>query len=63
MKITVDQGSCIGCGMCIDMCPNVFEYNESGLSTAKSSEVANENIDLVKDAADCCPVDAIKVVE
>ena len=30
MKITVDNETCIGCGMCISVCPEVFECADDG---------------------------------
>lgn len=59
MKVRVNQ-ECIGCGMCIDMCPEVFEYNDEGLSAAKSEEVSDSLKDSVLEAQEACPVDAIE---
>ena len=30
MKLTVDQDLCIACGACIDICPEVFDWNDEG---------------------------------
>ena len=27
MKVAVDAGSCTGCGVCVESCPEVFEMN------------------------------------
>lgn len=59
MKVKVNQ-ECIGCGMCIDICPEVFEYNDEGLSTAKSEEISDSLNDSVTGAMEACPVDAIE---
>ena len=59
MKVKVNQ-ECIGCGLCIDMCPEVFEYNDEGLSCAKSEEVGDELKDAVTEAQEACPVSAIE---
>ncbi len=59
MKVKVNQ-ECIGCGMCIDMCPDVFEYNDEGLSSVKSAEVDDSLKDAVTEAQEACPVDAIE---
>ena len=61
MKVKVNQETCIGCGMCIDMCPEVFEYNESGLSSPKSEDIEESLKDLLIDAQQACPVDAIEI--
>lgn len=60
MKVKVNQ-DCIGCGMCIDICPEVFEYNDDGLSRAKSEEVSDSLKDSISEAQETCPVDAIEV--
>lgn len=60
MKVKVNE-NCIGCGMCIDMCPEVFGYNDEGLSSVKSEEVSDELSGAVADAQGTCPVDAIEV--
>lgn len=60
VEIKVDQDLCIGCGMCINMCPDVFMYNEESLSTVKS-DLADFNLQSVEEAREICPVDAITV--
>jgi ferredoxin len=57
MKITVDQEKCIGCGACAAACEKVFEMKD-GKSNAKVSETKEA---CAKEAADICPVQAIKV--
>ena len=60
MKVKVNE-NCIGCGMCIDMCPDVFEYNDEGLSSAKSEEVDDSLESAIAEAQEACPVDAIEI--
>lgn len=55
--IKVDQNTCIGCGLCASMCPDVFVMNSEG----KSEVVAQINEDCAKQAALACPVNAITV--
>lgn len=59
MKVTVDKEKCIGCGACAAVCGEVFEMKD-GKSTVKEAETDKE---CVKEAADACPVDAIKIEE
>ena len=56
-KITVDKEKCIGCGSCAANCDN-FEVKE-GKAHVKKAEV--EDLGCNQEAADVCPVDAIKV--
>jgi len=60
MKVYVDQDECIACGVCIDMCPDVFDWNEDGKSDAIVDEVPADLEDCVRDAMDACPTEAIK---
>ncbi len=34
MKFFVDQDECIGCGMCENICPDVFSMNDDNVSEA-----------------------------
>lgn len=63
MKVKVDKDSCIGCGACTAICPEVFDLDDDGLSEVKTEEVKDNNIDDVKDAVDSCPTGAIEIEE
>lgn len=58
MEVTVNT-NCIGCGMCVNVCPQVFDFNSNGLSEVVGD--CNGCPDLVKEAAEICPVNAIEV--
>jgi ferredoxin len=57
-KIIVDESACIGCGLCEQACPEVFELKDDGLAHVKAQ--ACGSCDL-KEVASQCPVEAIKV--
>ena len=61
-KVKVDQESCIGCGAC---CANFefFEFNDDGVSTVKGKVEDIVEGEDIEEAANVCPVDAIKVEE
>lgn len=61
-KLKVNE-NCIGCGACVSMAPNYFEFNEEGLSVAIKKEISKEDEEEVMDASSSCPVDAIEVTE
>ena len=63
MKVNVDRDSCIGCGLCADICPDVFELDDEDIAVVKQDPVPSDLEDDVKDAADQCPVECIEVVE
>ncbi len=59
-KVRIVPG-CISCGSCESICPRVFEVTD----VARVIEPAdpNEEPDLVREAADMCPVSVIQVDE
>jgi ferredoxin len=60
MKAHVDPDTCIGCGLCPEICPEVFEMEES-IARAKVEEVPDDVKDKCQEAADSCPVTAIHI--
>ena len=60
MKATVDADLCIGCGLCTDICPEVFGMKDDK-AVAKVDPVTPEAEDSCRDAAKQCPVEAIKI--
>ncbi|MDA8443394.1 MAG: ferredoxin [Peptococcaceae bacterium] len=60
MKVTVDKGTCIGCGACEAVCPEVFRLGDD-LAEVILNEIGPELEDGVRDAADSCPVGAISI--
>ncbi|MBE6124186.1 MAG: ferredoxin [Erysipelotrichaceae bacterium] len=65
-KAKVIKGNCIGCGMCTSICPEVFEFDDDGLSKNKlgdNTELDPSVVPAVKESADSCPGLAIVVEE
>lgn len=58
MKVTVND-DCISCGMCMNMCPTVFDYGANGLSTVIGNPDDCPN--AVEAAAEACPTNAIEI--
>ncbi|OAA31892.1 ferredoxin [Kosmotoga arenicorallina S304] len=58
MKVYVDKDACIGCGVCEGICAEVFKMNDEGKAEVIVSET---EATCAQDAADSCPVQAIKV--
>jgi len=60
MRVTVDEESCIGCELCAETCPEVFEMADDKAG-AKLDEVPEEFADTCREAAEDCPVEAIQI--
>lgn len=60
-KINVIEDQCIGCGACIAIDSEHFDFDgEKGISKVISNE--NAESETVQEAIDACPVSAIELV-
>lgn len=71
MKVRVDKESCIGCGVCVSVCGDVFELGDDGKSKLLANFIEKDDevesvgtvpADLeqcVKDAEEQCPTGSI----
>lgn len=60
MEAKVDQEACIGCGACVDICPDVFKMDGDKVISSLE-ELSDETAKCAKEAEETCPVDAIVV--
>lgn len=59
MRVEVDQELCISCGSCIDLCPDVFDWNDENKVQAIDEDVPPDLEEEVRNAMEDCPTDAI----
>ena len=59
MKAFVDKDTCIGCGACTGICPEIFDMDDDGLAIAIKDQLKSELEDSAVEAQDGCPVSAI----
>lgn len=60
MKTQVNENLCIGCGTCAAIAGKSFKMEGA---KAKSINPAGDSKDVVKDAVESCPVQAIEITE
>ncbi len=63
MKAIVKREDCISCGLCVSVCPEVFELDDEDISTVIQDPIDANNEDSAREAADGCPTDAISIEE
>ena len=61
MKVHVDSQVCAGFGVCLGLCPEVFELHDDGYAIVVVSEVPTELEDSVRQAVSQCPARAISL--
>ncbi len=62
MKVTVEPDECSGCELCVNICPEVFEM-AGDLAVVRQEEVPSGAEESCMQAAEDCPVEAIKIDE
>jgi ferredoxin len=57
--VKIDRELCIGCGVCVDMCPQKILFIES--VSGKCGVTDEKKCDRLAGCERACPVDAIKI--
>ena len=63
MRPEIDESLCIGDGICVDICPEVFEMRDDNLAHVINEDPGSELHDAVSEATDACPTAAITIHE
>lgn len=61
MNPQVDESLCTGCGLCADICPEVFELGNDGFAKVVDSDPGPDLESKVIEARDSCPSEAISI--
>jgi ferredoxin len=61
MKAIVDKEGCISCGLCVEVCPEVFRIGDDSLAEAYTDPIPEEALESAVEAQENCPVSVITV--
>jgi ferredoxin len=59
-KVWIEEG-CTSCGLCEEICPEVFKVTD--LATIIEGVSFSDHEEKIKEAAESCPVEVIKYTE
>lgn len=62
MKAKVDPELCTGCGVCVDICPEVFDVQDD-VTVVLVDLIPSEHEEAAREAAEACPTEAIIIEE
>lgn len=62
MEAIVDREACIGCSLCANICPEVFEMDDEEIAVVIADPIPEGVEDEAREAEESCPTDAISIV-
>ncbi len=63
MKVKVNRKTCIGCGICPAVAPEVFYMDKENIACVKNDADSDKHKKSITESISSCPVDAIYLDE
>jgi ferredoxin len=63
MKVFVDPDTCLGCGICEGIAPDVFSLGAEPYAVVLLDPVPEEYWDDVRESVEQCPEESISIIE
>ena len=63
MKVVVDSDTCLGCGICESIAPDIFTLGDEIYAKVIMNPVPEQMRDIVEEAVSECPEEAIIIIE
>lgn len=63
--VEIDDNECLGCQTCVELCPDIFEFNKKTLKCQIKNDLDINFDDYIWSLETCaryCPLDAIDIV-
>lgn len=65
----INQETCIACGNCEDLAPDIFDLDEDGLAFVKADQnqgivpIPEDQVEMLEEAMEECPTDSVLVAD
>ena len=62
MEARVNKDGCISCGICVSICPDVFQFDANGTAESIVDSIPSNKLSEAEEARDSCPVNVIDII-
>ena len=63
MKVIVDSETCLGCGVCESIAPDIFVLGDEIYAKVIMNPIPEQMRDVVEEAVSECPEEAISIID